>query len=243
MVEWKTLGEVCEIGTGSNNREDYCENGLYPFFVRSKDVLRINSYLFDEEAILIPGEGGIGEIFHYINGKYGLHQRAYRVHPINDGIKGKYIYYFLFEYFKSYIDKKSYKSTATSIRKPMLQDFPIAIPSKPEQERIVKILDTFTDSIANLKAQIDARRKQYEYYRDQLLDLEGKEGVRSFTLLDILEQPITDGPHESPKFYECGIPFISVDAIVDNKIDFNRKRGYISEDYDVLCRKKIFSAF
>ena len=177
MVEWKTLGEVCEIGTGSNNREDYCENGLYPFFVRSKDVLRINSYLFDEEAILIPGEGGIGEIFHYINGKYGLHQRAYRVHPINDGIKGKYIYYFLFEYFKSYIDKKSYKSTATSIRKPMLQDFPIAIPSKPEQERIVKILDTFTDSIANLKAQIDARRKQYEYYRDQLLDLEGKEEV------------------------------------------------------------------
>ena len=68
MVEWKKLGEVCEIGTGSNNREDACDDGIYPFFVRSQEILKINSYLFDEEAILIPGEGGIGDIFHYING-------------------------------------------------------------------------------------------------------------------------------------------------------------------------------
>ena len=53
----------------------------------------------------------------------------------------------------------------------------IPIPSLPEQTRIVVILDTFTASIENLKAQIAERRKQYEYYRDQLLDLEGKEGV------------------------------------------------------------------
>ena len=71
MVEWKKLGEISEIGTGSNNREDATDNGRYPFYVRSKDVLKIDSYLFDEEAILIPGEGGIGDIFHYINGKYG----------------------------------------------------------------------------------------------------------------------------------------------------------------------------
>ena len=46
-----------------------------------------------------------------------------------------------------------------------------------EQTRIVGILDTFTASIENLKEQIKLRRKQYEYYRDRLLDLEGKEGV------------------------------------------------------------------
>ena len=58
----------------------------------------------------------------------------------------------------------------------------IPIPSLSEQERIVGILDTFTASIDNLKAQIAQRRKQYEYYRDQLLDLEGKEGVEMKTL-------------------------------------------------------------
>ena len=57
-------------------------------------------------------------------------------------------------------------------------------------------------------------------------------------VLDLLIQPITDGPHETPKLVEKGVPFISVDAIVDNKIDFNRKRGNISEEYDELCCKK-----
>lgn len=54
----------------------------------------------------------------------------------------------------------------------------------------------------------------------------------------MLIQPVTDGPHETPELVDEGIPFISVDAIVDNKIDFNRKRGNISEEYDEVCCKK-----
>ena len=54
----------------------------------------------------------------------------------------------------------------------------------------------------------------------------------------MLVQPVTDGPHETPRLVENGIPFISVDAIVDNKIDFSRKRGDVSEEYDAECCKK-----
>ena len=57
-------------------------------------------------------------------------------------------------------------------------------------------------------------------------------------LIDLLDQPITDGPHETPNIVDDGIPFISADAIVDNKIDFTRKRGNITEEYDLQCRKK-----
>lgn len=57
-------------------------------------------------------------------------------------------------------------------------------------------------------------------------------------LIDLLDQPITDGPHETPNIVDDGIPFISADAIVDNKIDFTRKRGNITEEYDLQCCKK-----
>ena len=63
--------------------------------------------------------------------------------------------------------------------------FEIPIPSQEEQRRIVGILDTFTSSIDNLKEQIAQRRKQYEYYRDQLLDLEGKPGVEIKKVVEV----------------------------------------------------------
>ena len=214
-MEWKTLGDICQIGTGSNNREDACDNGIYPFFVRSQEVLKINTYMFDEEAILIPGEGGIGDIFHYINGKYGLHQRTYRVHPISDLIIGKYIYYFLFANFKNYINQKSYKSTAASIRKPMLTDFPISIPSLSEQNRIVGILDTFTASIENLKEQIVQRRKQFEHYRDQLLDLEGKGGVEYIKMGDLFT--FKNGLNKGKEFFGSGKPIIMFTNVFNSR--------------------------
>ena len=94
MVEWKKLGEISDIGTGSNNREDACENGLYPFYVRSKEVLKIDSYLYDEEAVLTVGDGvGTGKVFHYVNGKYDLHQRCYRMYDFTEELNAHYFYH------------------------------------------------------------------------------------------------------------------------------------------------------
>ena len=51
-VEWKKLGEVCEIGTGKSNTNEQSDNGKYPFYVRSKDIKRINKFEFDETSII-----------------------------------------------------------------------------------------------------------------------------------------------------------------------------------------------
>ena len=53
-----------------------------------------------------------------------------------------------------------------------------------------------------------------------------------------MSQPISDGPHETPELVEKGVPFISVDAIVDSQIDFSRVRGFITEKYHEECCKK-----
>lgn len=85
------ISEIAEVSTGRTNGNQAVENGEYPLYVRSKDIKRIDFYEFDEDAIVIPGEGGVGEIFHRVSGKYSLHQRAYRVHIINNEISTDYI--------------------------------------------------------------------------------------------------------------------------------------------------------
>ncbi|MCH7139917.1 restriction endonuclease subunit S [Escherichia coli] len=180
-VEWVTLGSMADIGTGSSNRQDESENGIYPFYVRSKNILKSDTFEFDEVAIVIPGEGGIGDIFHYVEGKYALHQRAYRIRITTNTVDTKFLYYFMSSSFKQYILTKSVGATAISIRKPMLEGFKVPIPSpdNPEkslaiQSEIVRILDKFTALTAELTAELNMRKKQYNYYRDQLLSF--KEG-------------------------------------------------------------------
>lgn len=102
----------------------------------------------------------------------------------------KYNLHFLKHLFRSEPVRKSIAKTASgvtrfNISKARFSKILIPIPSLAEQTRIVGILDTFTDSIENLKQLIAERRKQYEHYRDQLLDLEGKEGVEMKALGEI----------------------------------------------------------
>jgi type I restriction enzyme, S subunit len=174
-VEYYDIKEIAEVGTGSSNRDQNVEEGLYPFYVRSKNILRSQRYLFDEEAIVIPGEGGVGDVFHYVCGKYDLHQRAYRISFDSTRILTRFAFYVFVNSFKSYIIKKSVTATVASIRKPMIEDFRVPIPSLEVQQEIVRILDALTtletELETELEAEMDARKKQYEYYRDTLFAL------------------------------------------------------------------------
>jgi type I restriction enzyme S subunit len=172
--EWRTLQSLAEIGTGNSNTNEAVENGKYPFFVRSQESLRKDSFEYDETAIITAGDGvGVGKVFHFVEGKYALHQRAYRIHIISNDIMPKFFFYYMKATFYDYISKTGFHSSVSSIRRPMLNEYPIPIPSISEQQRIVNILDRF-DKLCNdisegLPAEIEARRKQYEYYRDKLL--------------------------------------------------------------------------
>lgn len=65
-----------------------------PFFVRSQEVRRKNTFEYYETAIIISGDGvGVGKIFHYVEGKCALHQRAYRIHITDKNVISKFFYY------------------------------------------------------------------------------------------------------------------------------------------------------
>lgn len=171
MVEWKKLGDLCNITTGRLNANQKDENGIYPFFTCDETPYKINKYAFDTEAILLSGNGSQVGHLNYYKGKFNAYQRTY----VLDDFKGILLFY-LFHYLKCtirpYIMKSAKKGAVPYITLPMLTEFEIPIPSKSEQERIVSILDQFEASIANLEAQLKEREKQYEYYRNQLLTFE-----------------------------------------------------------------------
>ena len=168
-VEWKTLKDVAEIGTGSSNTKDGLSEGLYPFYTRGQEILRKNEYEYDEEAIITAGDGvGVGKVIHYTQGKYALHQRAYRFSPMSN-LSCKFLFYYMKVSFFQYVCGNSVSSSVSSLRKPKLMAYPIPVPSLSRQQEIVDILDTFESMIANIKEEIELRQKQYEYYREKLL--------------------------------------------------------------------------
>lgn len=162
----KKLGEISRIKTGKRNGDEQVKNGKYPFFVRSNVVARIDSYSFDGEAILVPGEGGIGAIFHYVNGKFDYHQRVYKISDFADAIYGKYVYYYMQRYFGEYALSLSVKATVDSLRLSTFEEFSIALPNNiEEQQAIATILSDMDKEIADL----EARRNKYKLIKSGMM--------------------------------------------------------------------------
>lgn len=236
-IQYKELKQIANIGTGNRNGNEGIENGEYPLYVRSKFIKSIDSYDFDEEAIVIPGEGGIGEIFHYVKGKYALHQRAYRISLINEQILTKFIYYYMMSYFKSFINKLAVSATVSSIRKPMIEKFPVPILPLSVQEEIVKILDKFTQLEAELEAELEARTRQYEFYRNELLAFSGKD-VEWKSLSEACDY--VDYRGKTPRKKSDGIFLITAKNIKRGYIDYQTSKEYISlEDYELVMRRGV----
>ena len=134
------LRSLVDISTGAKDTIDQKMDGGYPFFVRSQAVKRINSWSFDGEAVLTAGDGDIGKIFHYVNGKFDYHQRVYMFCKFRE-VKAKYFYYFILSNLHNEVLSLTAKSTVDSIRLPMLLNFPVLVPTWEEQYAIIEFLD------------------------------------------------------------------------------------------------------
>jgi len=144
---WKQckLGEVATIKTGQTNSVDAVADGVYPLFDRSKDVKRSSKYLFDCEAVIVPGEGK-DFVPRYYKGKFDLHQRAYAVIPNEQVCDGRYCYYALLD-GRSYFSLVAVGSTVMSLRLSTFESFDILLPPLPEQRAIASVLSSLDDKI------------------------------------------------------------------------------------------------
>lgn len=153
--EKKKIGLICSISTGKSNTQDKIDNGKYPFYVRSATIERSSKYLYDEEATLTVGDGvGTGKVFHYVNGKYDLHQRCYRMFNFKN-THAKYFYYFFSSHFYNRVKRMSAKNSVDSVRMNMISDMIINLPCLEEQTKIADFLSAFDRKLENQKSQLE----------------------------------------------------------------------------------------
>lgn len=175
----RALGAIAHIKTGSRNNQDKVEDGQYPFFVRSETVERIDSYSHDCEAILVPGEGGIGRIFHYINGRFDVHQRVYAITKFDPSMCGLYVHNYMRVHFGEHAMRNSVKATVDSLRLPTFKQFHLAAPSDFEQSAIAKALSD-AEALVDSLEQLLAKKRQIKKGAVQEL-LTGKRRLPDFT--------------------------------------------------------------
>ena len=160
--EWKErkVSELCSISTGISNTHDKVEDGKYPFYVRSPIIERSTKYLYDEEAVITVGDGvGTGKVFHYVNGKYDLHQRCYRMYGFSDELNAHYFYHTFSKLFYKRVMSMTAKTSVDSVRLEMISDMKIPVPDIEEQRKIGSFLDNLDRLIALQQKKIESLKE------------------------------------------------------------------------------------
>lgn len=217
---WRTvpMGELCTIKNGKSDTQDAVDDGEFAFFDRSKKIKRSSQYLFDCEALIIPGEGTEFLPRHF-SGKFDLHQRAYALFEPIDKLDIKYLYHYL-HYRSDYFPTVAVGATVKSLRMRHFEQLPVQLTNIQDQQRIVSILDEAIEGIAtataNAEKNLGNARKIFECYL-QLMFITSGEAWEKHTLKDVA---ITFGrgksrhrPRNEPKLYGGDYPFIQTGDI------------------------------
>ena len=225
-VNWIKIGDV-PVGSKyiTQSEEKITKEGAEKSrYVRKGDFILSNSMSFGRPYILA------------IDGC--IHDGWLSISNFKDVFLSDYLYYLLSSSAIQQEMKKraSFGGAVQNLNADIVKALVLPVPPIEVQREIVRILDNFTNLTAELTAELTARKTQYAYYRDNLLTT--KPQWNHVKILDMLSQPITDGPHTTPQFVQNGVPFISVDSIWDGKIHFEKRRGYITEEFDEECCKK-----
>ena len=246
-VEWKKLGEVVEILDSKRKPIKKSERifGNYPYYGANGIQDYVNDYIFDGTFILMGEDGSVMNknftpILHWIEkDKIWVNNHAHVLGNSSDCYNLKYIYYYLTTINVSGI----VKGTPPKINQANMRDIEIPIPSLETQEKIVKILDKFTNYVTELQSELQSRTKQYTYYRDKLLseeylnkvtkEMEEDRRLNIVTLGEIGEFTRGNGLQKKD-FQEEGNPVIHYGQIYT-------KYGFIAEKVLSYVNDEIFS--
>ena len=231
-VEYKTLGEIASISRGGNfQKKDFCDIGVpcihygqiytrYDLFADktithiTEECARKQKFAKTNDIVMAVTSENIEDVCKCI-AWLGNEDVAVSGHSaiISHNQDPKYlVYYFHSQMFFAQKRKLAHGTKVIEITPDTLKSIKLPIPPLEVQREIVHILDSFTLLTAELTAELTARKKQYEFYRNKLLAFELEKCSKS-KLSEIAQ--IYDGTHQTPEYTLKGIPFISVENIND----------------------------
>lgn len=177
-VEFVKLGDVCEIKRGIRVvKKDLQETGKIPVYQNSLVPLGYkDDFNYPSNVAFVISAGAAGDVGYSQVPFWAADDCLTITSPSN--IENKYVYYFLKNY-EYKLKSKVRKASIPRLSRKVVDDLEIPLPPIEVQTEIVRILDKFTSLEAELEAELDCRKRQYEYYRDKLLSFDNVGGARS----------------------------------------------------------------
>ena len=235
-VEWKKLGEVCEFINGfafksslfSQSGEAVIRitninSGKVTFddlkYIKLDDYPELDRYKVEKNNILVAMSGATtGKIGYQYEDRIGyLNQRVGKFIPDESKVKRRFLFHFLYNIESELFSLATGSGAQPNLSSEAIKKIDIPIPSLEIQERIVKILDKFTNYVTELQSELQSRTKQYTYYRDKLLseeyltkvtkEMEEDRRLNIFKLDEIFD--FKNGLNKGKEFFGKGVPFIS----------------------------------
>lgn len=238
-VEFKRLGDIARIKNGKDHKT--LGDGEFPVYGSGGIMRYADAYTYNKPSVLIPRKGSLGNLF-FVDVPFWNVDTIFYTEIDEAQIRPKFLYYFLTTVG---LGEMNQAGGVPSQTQSVLNELKIPAPALEVQREIVRILDAFTALTAELTAELTARKKQYNYYRDQLLSFEER-GVEWKTLgdlaenLDSMRRPITSGLREPGD-----IPYYGASGIVDYVKDyiFDEDLLLVSEDGANLLARNTPIAF
>ena len=185
-VEWKPLGEVAKVNKGVQlNKTKLKDEGKYPAYNGGKTYSGWTDDFNVEENTTIISQGGASAGFvNFVTTKFWANAHCYYIIPNLEIVNNRYLYQFL-KFQEKFFMNSQHGAGIPALAISKLNKHLIPVPPLSVQQEIVRILDKFTQLEAELEAELDCRKRQYEYYRDMLLSFNEVVGAKTLIFSDL----------------------------------------------------------
>ena len=230
------LGDYVKIRTGKLDANASSESGQYPFFTCAIEPLKIDSYSYDCECVLVAGNGDLN--VKYYSGKFDAYQRTYIIESMDKTfLDVQYLYFFMDKYLET-LRSQSIGGVIKYIKLGNLTEADIFIPSIERQREIVQILRKSRELISLREQQL---AKLDELVKARFVEMFGdpsnnpmgwkKQNFEDIALL------ITDGEHMTPQRTNKGIYLLSARNILNHTIQLDDVDYIDEEEYGRIARR------